>query len=245
MFELSSETKIAELDAENPAMIRVLNSTGMYSEGDDADRTIDNLCLDFGLNPMIILNMLARVQAERPPDIDISELEGMTLVQVVEHIESEHHAFLREILPVTVELVERVAGEYGAGDDRLIELQALFTKLADELENHMLHEEEALFPMCRDMEADDGTIKPTRCGDAVGGPIACMENDHIVAKQALASLRELTDNFTVPEAADEDYREMLERLSRVDQNTVVHIHKEDQLLFPRALDTQAALRNGS
>ncbi|MDP6435677.1 MAG: hemerythrin domain-containing protein [Gammaproteobacteria bacterium] len=245
MFELNSETKIAELDAENPAMIRVLKSTGMYSEGDNTDRTIDELCMGFGLNPMIILNMLARVQGERPPDIDISELNELNLAQIVEHIESEHHAFLRETLPVAVELVGRVAGKNGTGDDRLSELRELFTGLADELENHMLHEEEALFPMCRDMAADDGTIKPTRCGDTVGGPIACMENDHIAAKQTLARLGELTDNFAVPESADNTYREMIECLTNIVQNTVIHIYKEDHLLFPRALETQAALREGS
>jgi regulator of cell morphogenesis and NO signaling len=152
-----------------------------------------------------------------------------------------HHAYLRENLPVIGELVARVVAAHGAGDERLAELQALVEKLTMDLENHMLHEEEALFPMCRDMEAD-GTVRLTRCGDAVGGPIACMENEHNIAKEELAHMRELTDNFAEPAAACATYREMLDQLVRFDQDMAAHIYKEDKVLFPRALQTQAALR---
>jgi regulator of cell morphogenesis and NO signaling len=243
MFELSSETRIMELEAESPAMMTALKATGIFRDGDDADLTIGELCFGFGLSPMIILNTLARVQPEVvPSNVDISGLESMTLVQVVEHIESMHHAYLRETLPVIGELVGRVVTAHGAGDERLVKLQTLIEKLATDLENHMLHEEEALFPMCRDMEVE-GTVKLTRCGDAVGGPIACMENEHNIAKEELAQMRELTDNFAVPAGACGTYRALLEHLARFDQDMAAHIYKEDTVLFPRALQTQAALRD--
>ena len=243
MLELSSETRIAELEEENPAMVTALKATGIFRDGDDADVTISDLCLGFGLNPLIILNTLARVKPDVvPANVDVSKLESMTLVQVVEHIESMHHAYLRETLPVIGELSARVVAAHGAGDERLVKLQILIEKLATDLENHMLHEEEALFPMCRDMEVD-GTVKLTRCGDAVGGPIACMENEHNIAKEELAQVRELTDNFVVPAAACPTYRALLEHLARFDQDMAAHIYKEDTVLFPRALQTQAALRD--
>ncbi len=59
---------------------------------------------------------------------------------------------------------------------------------------------------------------------------------------ALAQVRELTDNFVVPAAACPTYRAMLEQLTRFDQDMAAHIYKEDKVLFPRALQTQAALR---
>ena len=245
MFELSSETRVNELQAESPAMMVALMSTGIFRDGDDQDVTIAELCWDFGLNPLILLNALARARAaDAPSDIDVSELDGLTLTQVVENIESSHHVYLREALPVIGELVDRVVDAHGASDDRLTEVQALFEKMSADLGNHMLHEEEALFPMVRDMEAD-GTIKPTRCGDAVGGPIACMENDHKLVQEELGHLCELTDDYAVPENACMTYRKMLEQLHQFGQNTVVHIHKEDKVLFPGALKAQAALREGN
>lgn len=245
MFELSSETRVNELEAESPAMMQALKSTGIFRDGSNTELTIGELCWDYGLNPLIILNTLARAQAaESPSDIDVSELDGMTLTQVVEHIEATHHAYLRATLPVIGELVGRVVQAHGAHDERLMTLQTLIGKMSEDLENHMLHEEEALFPMVRDMELD-GAIKPTRCGDAVGGPIACMENDHNLAREELGQLRELTDDYAVPKNACMTYRKMLEQLGGFARDMDVHIHKEDKVLFPGAVKAQAALRESA
>ena len=242
MFELSSETRIAELQVESQDMMAALTSTGIFRDGDDPEVTIGDLCWNFGLNPLIILNTLVRAQAAATPsNIDVSELDGLTLTQVVENIEASHHDFPRETMPVVGELIDKVVNVHGAGDSRLTDIQVLFEKISVDLENHMLHEEEALFPMVRDMEAD-GAIKPTRCGEKVGGPIACMENDHKVAKQELGLLRKLTDDFAVPGNACATYRKMIEELHQFEQNTAVHIHKEDKVLFPGAVKAQAALR---
>jgi regulator of cell morphogenesis and NO signaling len=92
---------------------------------------------------------------------------------------------------------------------------------------------------------ENGEIKATRCGDRVGGPIQGRKNDHDQVKQELAQLSELTDGFTQPAGADKQYHEMLEQLKHFGQDTVLHIHKEDHLLFPRALETQAALREST
>ncbi len=226
-------------------MMEALMGTGIFREGDNPDVTIDELCLGFGLNPIIILRMLMKAGADDVSSgIDVSELDGLTLTQIVENIESLHHVYLRAMMPMISQLLDRVVNAHGDNDIRLVSVKQLFDKLAADLESHMLHEEEALFPMCRDMEIE-GKINPTRCGDAVGGPIACMENDHEDAKKELEKLSELTDNFAVPGFACATYRKMLEQLSEFNQNMIVHIHKEDKVLFPGAIKTQAALRESS
>ncbi len=73
MFELSSETRVAELEEESPAMLTALKKTGIFRDGDDADATIGELCFGFGLSPLIILNTLARVQPDVvPSNVDVS-----------------------------------------------------------------------------------------------------------------------------------------------------------------------------
>jgi regulator of cell morphogenesis and NO signaling len=69
-----------------------------------------------------------------------------------------------------------------------------------------------------------------------------MENDHKLAKEELAQLRALTDDFAVPGYACMTYRNLLEQLRDFEQNTVVHIHQEDKVLFPGAVKAQGALR---
>jgi regulator of cell morphogenesis and NO signaling len=245
MIELTSITKVSELQTQSPAMAAALMGTGIFREGDDPDVTIDDLCLGYGLNPVVILRMLMKAgEGEMPSGIDVSELDGMTLTQIVENIESLHHVYLRAIMPMISQSLDRVVNAHGEHDIRLVSVKQLFDKLAADLETHMLHEEEALFPMCRDMEIE-GKIKPTRCGDAVGGPIACMENDHEQAKIDLEQLCELTDNFAVPGFACATYRKLLEQLVDFNQNMAVHIHKEDKVLFPGAIKAQAALRESA
>jgi regulator of cell morphogenesis and NO signaling len=242
MFELSSETRVAELHAESPAMLAKLKSTGIFKDGDDAEVTIGDLCWGVGLSPLVILNMLADArQLDVPATIDVSELDDMSLVEVVSNIETLHHDYLRTVLPEIGTLLERVVSAHGDSDERLGKVGALFNKMAGDLEGHLVHEEESLFSMIRDID-QSGEVQPTRCGETVAGPILCMENDHNDMRRELAQLRELTSNYAVPDYACPTYSRMLELLSGFDENTVVHMHKEDSVLFPRAKKAQADLR---
>ncbi len=239
-MELSSETRVTELQQASPAMLKALTGTGLFREGDDPDVTINQLCWNAGLNPVIILNMLAEARAgEAPDEIDVSELDGLGLTAIIENIEASHHVFLRELMPRIGSLLNEVAG---AGDTRLVALQELFAHMADELEGHMQHEEESLFVLARDMDAA-GATRPTRCGDKVAGPILCMENDHAETRRQLAKLRELAGHYHAPAGASAAFVELLELLRQFDDNTVVHMYKEDRVLFPLALERERELRS--
>jgi len=238
MFQLSSNSTVAEIEASSPEMLVILKSSGIFKDGDETDISIGQLCFNFGLHPQVILNMLAQATPKEIPDgIDVSAIEAMGLVELVEHIEKEHHEFLRDRLPVIVKLANEVAEK----DESYIELEKLLIRVAGELEEHLLHEEEALFPMCRDMEKD-GAIKATACGDKVAGPIECMKREHNDCSEDLATMRELAHDYELPAGADESLIKLLSYLAEFEANTVHHIYKEDEQLFPRALDTQIALR---
>lgn len=237
MLTLTSRSKVAELQNGPPGVMRILVSTGIFRDGDDPEVTIGELCWNFGFNPGILLNMLqsANITEETPP-IDIAPFKAMPLIELVEHIEDVHHRYLRKNLPVLTGLTSQVAAAH-AGDERLALLNAEMQKIAIELESHLAHEEEALFAMVRDL-ALRGTVKATRCGDAVGGPIACMETEHDAATETLKKMRELTDDYTAPADANETWRQMLAGIARFDQDMIEHMYKENRVLFPRALDAQ-------
>ena len=237
MLKLTSRSKVAELRNGPPGVMRILVSTGIFRDGDDPEATIGELCWNFGFNPGILLNMLqsANITEETPP-IDIAPFKAMPLIELVEHIEDVHHRYLRKNLPVLTGLTSQVAAAH-AGDERLALLNAEMQKIAIELDSHLAHEEEALFAMVRDL-ALRGTVKATRCGDAVGGPIACMETEHDAATETLKKMRQLTDDYTAPAAADETWRQMLAGIARFDQDMIEHMYKENRVLFPRALDAQ-------
>jgi len=236
MSVFKPETTVAELATRHPRLLKVLTGSGLYRPGEPDDATLDELCSAFGLHAGIIIRMLDSAAASllpATPPIDPGPYQAMSLAGLVEHIEQAHHAFLRQTLPPLVELAEGLAAAR-AGDSRLAELRDEVSGLADELVSHLAHEEEALFPMIRDLAAG-GAARPTRCGSAVGGPIACMENEHARTAAALNHIRELTGGYHAGADDEPAWRELVDGLSSVERDLLEHIYKEDQVLFPRAL----------
>jgi regulator of cell morphogenesis and NO signaling len=240
MLTLTARTRIADLEQGPPALLSTLKSTGLYRDGDDPEVTLGELCWTFGFNPGILLMMLqaANVPEEAPP-VDVAPFTAMPLGALVEHIEQTHHAWLREHLPRLTALTDALAS--GTGDERLVELRDELRSVAAELERHLRHEEEALFPMVRDLAAGKA-VQPTRCGGAVGGPIACMENEHHQTTDALARMRALTDGYAPAADADARRRALLEGLAQLDRDLRAHMYKEDEVLFPRALEAEQGAR---
>lgn len=244
MLTLTARTRISELRTGPPALMQTLQSTGLYREGDDPEVMLGELCWTFGFNPGILLMMLesANVPEVKPP-VDPAPYEAMPLAELVEHIEKTHHVYLRASLPRLTALTEAAAAASPA-DERLADLRDEMRSLAAELDAHLGHEEEALFPMVRDL-GGSGVVTPTRCGGSVGGPIACMENEHDMTVRTLATMRELTDNYSAPTGAGDARAEMLEELRRLDQDLQEHIYKENKVLFRRALEVQQSRRSGA
>jgi regulator of cell morphogenesis and NO signaling len=244
MLKITARTRVSELQAGPPAVMRMLMSTGIYREGDDPEVMLGQLCWSFGFNPGILLMMLesANVPEEVPP-IDVRPYQEMPLAALVEHIEQVHHVYLRENLPRLTALTAAVAAS-APGNEALADLDAEMRSIAAELDTHLQHEEESLFPMVRDL-VNKGAITPTRCGSAVGGPIACMESEHEMAAKTLRRMRELTNDYTAPEGAGAEWRAMLEGLAGFDRDLQEHMYKENKVLFPRALEAQSATRNAA
>jgi regulator of cell morphogenesis and NO signaling len=66
-----------------------------------------------------------------------------------------------------------------------------------------------------------------------------MELEHDEAENDLDKLRKLTDNYTPPDWANDTYREMVMALAQLESDMQVHVYKEDNVLFPRALRRQS------
>ncbi len=232
MLKITARTTILELQEGPSGLMQVLRSTGIYRDGDDPALMLGQLCWSWGFNPGILLMMLQSANVPvTPPPLDIQPFLAMPLPDFVTHIEEVYHAGLRDQLPRLEALAAGAAGS-APDDPRLAELRKEIEQLAAELHAHLAHEEEALFPMIRGIAA--GTVVATRCGSAVGGPIACMENDHALAERALLRMRGLTDDYTAPAAAGA----LLALLAEFDRDLREHMYKENDALFPRAVEAQ-------
>lgn len=234
---ISPSSHVGQIVASQPLLARVFERVGIdYCCG--GKRTLAEACTAKGLDPATVAVLLeAAIQMSGPkPAVDAAT---MSLTELADHIEATHHAYLKEELPQLMEKADRVAYKHGWRDPRLPAVAATIHALAGEMFSHMAKEEQILFPLVRELERD-GTISHP-CG-SVANPIRQMELEHDSAGSALARLRELTDGFTPDGEACNTHRAMLAALAQLESDLHTHVHKENNVLFPRAiaLEAQAA-----
>jgi len=226
----SIETTLGAFVAARPGLARVFEQLGLdYCCG--GRRTLAAACAARGLAADTVLVMLEAVAtaSAHPADIDVAAL---SLTDLADHIERTHHCYVKEELPRLLEMADRVARKHGERDPRLPEVAATVAALTAEMLNHLHKEEGILFPLVRQLEAGEAGALP---GGAIAHPIRVMEAEHEHAGQAVARLRALTDDFTPDAAACNTHRALLAGLGEFEGDLHRHVHKENNVLFPRAL----------
>ncbi|MEQ1905677.1 MAG: iron-sulfur cluster repair di-iron protein [Pirellulaceae bacterium] len=171
---------------------------------------------------------------------DETDWTAAPLAELVRNIVDTHHNFLRTELPRISALVAKVNKVHGENHSELAEVASTFEAMRAELESHMLKEERVLFPAIDMMEVRQ--IAGSFPFGSVANPIDMMELEHDEVGAALRKLRELTGDFTPSPEACTTWRVMLEALENLEQDIHQHIHKENNILFPRAIELEAAVR---
>ena len=159
------------------------------------------------------------------------------------HIVSRHHHYVREITPVFHGWFDKLAARHGARHPELTEVQATFKRLAEDLATHMVKEENILFPFIDALAAANraGGRLPSGPFGTILNPIRMMEEDHRQAGDDLAHLRTLTNGYLPPPDACTTYRLCYEELARFESDLHRHVHLENNVLFPRALEIERGL----
>lgn len=221
-----SERTVGEIVAENPSQARVFQSLAIdfCCQG---GRTLREACERKGIAVDSVIEQLEAAAAE--PSGPMENPAQLPPVALIEHILDKHHAYLRAELPRIHAMAERVAKVHGGHTPSLVEVYDVFCEMADELASHMMKEEQILFPAIQAMVAGHAVMP-------LDGPVACMLKEHDDAGQALARMRELTNGFTPPPEACNTYRALFAGLAELEEDLHRHIHLENAVLFPQAME---------
>lgn len=226
------ETTVGAIVAARPALARVFEKLGIdYCCG--GKRPLAELALARGLDPVTVLAMLDATTPAGAAEVDAA---AMTLTELADHIERTHHEYVKAELPRLLEMADRVARKHAWRDERLKEIAETVAVLANEMFSHMAKEERILFPFVRQIES--GASDSFHCG-SIANPIRQMEEEHEFAGRAIARLRELTDGFRPDTEACNTHRALLGGLEEFESDLHRHVHKENNILFPRALERAA------
>ena len=233
MSAITTDAHVADLVLEQPSRARVFERFGIdYCCG--GKTPLETACADLGLDLDIVIAALDEPRADDADDIDWTT---EPVADLCAHIVDQHHAYLRDELPRLRQLVDKVARAHGDTHPELADVQTCFIATADELEQHLVKEEQILFPACVALEKGAAGEFPF---GSVESPIRMMLHEHDEVAAGLTRLRALTNGYEPPSDACNSYRSMLDRLHTLETDTHHHIHKENNILFPRAFALEAA-----
>jgi len=236
---MTSTTKtVREIALEQPSSIRVFEDYGIdYCCG--GRKPLAEACSAGKLEVDTVIAALeaaAKVATPSGKDWSRASLESLS-----GHIIATHHAYVKRELPRLAELALKVVARHGATTPELKVIQTSLARLDEELSQHLSKEEAILFPYIVQLEraAVAGTAKPHGCFGTVASPIAMMTHEHDAAGTLLAEIRLLSHNFVTPADACPTYHAFYDGLKDFEPDLHQHIHLENNILFPRAIDLEA------
>lgn len=176
-------------------------------------------------------------------EIQATDFNEMTLPVLIDHIVTKHHLFTREEMVRLDALMAKVVSVHGDKHPELQEASTLLKKLDEDLNPHMLKEERVLFPYIAQLDRS-ATLKvnpPFAPFGAVKNPVRMMMMEHDAAGEILRELRSVTSDYAIPADACISYKTLYEALEALERDLHQHIHLENNILFPKAVEFEESL----
>lgn len=242
MNKITAESELRAIALAHPATIRVFEQHGLdYCCG--GRQPLAKACEQQKIDVARVVDELTTVLNETP----VVELNftAMTPTALVDHINQTHHVFVRTELSRIRPLVEKVAAKHGPNHAGYRRLPQLVGALGEDLLHHLAKEEMILFPYIVALEQYLNGMQsaPHACFSTVASPVQAMVGEHEAAGALLAEIRKSTDDFVAPADACPTLVGLLHSLHAFEQDLHQHIHLENNLLFPRAIELEARAQN--
>jgi len=170
-----------------------------------------------------------------------------SLAELIDHIVKTHHRYTRDETARLEPLLEKVCSVHGKNHPELLAIRDTFGGLVEELTVHLMKEEKVLFPYIVRMEEavlQKEPVLPSPFG-TVQNPVHMMTLEHDSAGDALRRIREASQNFNVPADACISYRTLYQALDALEADLHQHIHLENNILFPRAIEMESRAKRGA
>lgn len=201
-------------------------------------KTVKEACMEKGLDITKVEQELQ--QADRLPAARPLPYGDWSLSFLADYIVNSHHSYVLKTLPDLVAYATKVKNVHGDRHPELLRIHQLVEEINSELLAHMIKEEKVLFPYVKQLEAAAGQLQilpPAHFG-TVQNPINMMEMEHEVVGKNLEEIRQLTHNYKLPEDACASYSLLYRLLDEFEEDLHLHIHLENNILFPKAVDLE-------
>jgi len=238
-MSVSTAKTVREVVLGFPESTRILEKLGIdYCCG--GNKSLEEACSAANLSVDEVLDSLEQAEQTTHAASTDRDWRTMPLADLIAHIKDTHHKYTREEIARLVPLLEKVHSVHRKNHPEIQRVQALFHGLAQELSTHMMKEEVVLFPHIVRMEEaviqKEPVISPPF--GSVKNPVAMMRHEHDSAGEALRAMREATAGYTPPGDACISYQTLYKALADFEKDLHQHIHLENNILFPRAIEME-------
>jgi regulator of cell morphogenesis and NO signaling len=236
-MSLTAEKTVRDVVLENPAAARIFEKLGIdYCCG--GGQSLEEACA----RARVPLESIEDSLHAADPGTGERDWRTEPLFELIAHIRETHHRYTREEIRRLGPLLAKVCSVHGQNHPELLTMQATFAGLAQELNMHMMKEEAVLFPYIVGMEeavvANEPVLPPPF--GAVRNPVGIMMREHDDAGTALRDLREASHGYIAPPDACLSYQTLYQALMAFEADLHQHIHLENNILFPRAVEMEPA-----
>lgn len=239
MTVLDRSKTVAELAADSLAAVKLFERHGIdYCCG--GKRPLAAVCEEKGLDLSQVENELREAMAAGGGSG--RDWNSAPLDELVDHIVTTHHNYLRREMPGIAARLEKVYRVYNQRyGETFPGLPEVYSEMEEELLSHLIKEERILFPAIKEYAkaAAAGEPLPPSPFGTVANPIKMMEAEHEETGVALGKIREITGQYALPDYACTTYRALIAGFKEMEEDIHMHIHLENNILFPRVLELEA------
>jgi regulator of cell morphogenesis and NO signaling len=205
------------------------------------NRSIQEACEAKSINPQSLINEIESIQYQGSEDA--TDYQSWPLELLADYIEKKHHRYVEERIPVLKAYLEKLCRVHGNRHPELIEIEEHFRVCGGELAAHMKKEELILFPFIRKMaKTKPGEEMRQPYFGTVENPIQMMMHEHDTEGERFRKIAELSDGFTPPADGCGTYRVTYALLQEFEADLHLHIHLENNILFPKSVMLEKELR---
>ena len=206
-------------------------------------KTVKLACAEKGLDVTKIEQELQH--ADKMPSSRPLPYGDWSLDFLVDYIVNTHHSYVRKNLPDIRVYAEKVMRVHDNRHPELFRIWQLVEEVNAELTAHLVKEERVLFPYIKELIVAKNNSQPLHAAHfgTVQNPINMMEMEHEMVGKNLAEIREISNNFTLPEDTCASYSLLYRMLDEFEDDLHLHIHLENNILFPKALEIEKELNS--
>lgn len=241
-MNFNDQTKVKDIALSNPGARQVLEDAGLdYCCG--GGKSLQEACLHADVPPEDILTRLRENSRDVTPDD--ANWTSAPLSDLMRHIRERHHQYVRQAIVRIQPLLDKVEAKHGKNHTEIADIQRLFAEVGREMIMHMRKEEQILFPYIDALEHAVNThasVEPPFF-QTVRNPIHAMMQEHDAAGDLVRQIRSLTSEYAAPADACTSFRALYEALREFEADLHQHVHLENNVLFPRAVELEASATN--